>query len=156
MAKRPQVPGKTLVRDARAAMAACAGWSSRLAARRITNFLEERMAGSGLRLAQFGLLGQIAAAADDTLGALAERTGLDQSTLSRNLRALELAGLVEIAIAEDDQRRRAVWLTEEGARRLEAALPVWRAAHAALAKRLDPRLVARLGAASEKLLDNTR
>jgi DNA-binding MarR family transcriptional regulator len=133
-------------------MAACAGWSSRLAARRITNFLEAHMQGGGLSLAQFGLMAQVAAVPDDTLGALAERTGLDQSTLSRNLHGLELAGLVEIAIAEGDQRRRAVWLTEEGARRLEAALPVWRDAHKALAERLDPRLALRLGAASEKLV----
>jgi DNA-binding MarR family transcriptional regulator len=152
MTKRPQGPSKTLVRDAQAAMALCAGWASRLAARRITNFLAQRMQGSGLTLSQFSLMGQIAAAPDDTLGALAERTGLDQSTLSRNLRGLETAGLVEIAIAEDDQRRRAVWLTEEGARRLEAALPVWRQAHAALAERLDPRLALRLGAASEELV----
>jgi DNA-binding MarR family transcriptional regulator len=151
MGKRPQVAQKTLVRDAQAAIAACAGWASRLAARRITNFLEERMRGSDLSLAQFGLIAQIAAAPDDTFGALALRTGLDQSTLSRNLRGLEAAGLVEIAIAENDQRRRAVWLTEAGARRLEAAIPVWRDAHAALAKRLDPHLALRLGAASERL-----
>lgn len=152
MANRPQAPPKTLVRDAQAAISACAGWASRLAARRITNFLEQRMQGSGLSLAQFGLLGQIAAAPDDTLGALAARTGLDQSTLSRNLRGLEAAGYVEIAIAEDDQRRRAVWLTEEGAHRLEAALPLWRDAHAALAERFDPRLALVLGAASEELV----
>jgi DNA-binding MarR family transcriptional regulator len=167
MSKRPQVfgakvpgdkvpkdkaPAKTLVRDAQAAIAACAGWSSRLAARRITNFLEERIQDSGLRLAQFGLMAQIAAAPDDTLGALAERTGLDQSTLSRNLRGLEATGLVEIAVAADDQRRRAVWLTEEGARRLEAAIPVWREAHEALSERLDPELARRLGAATERLV----
>ena len=123
MMKRPQAPRKTLVSDAQAAMAACAGWASRLAARRITNFLEERMLGSGLTISQFGLMAQIAAAPDDTLGAMAERTGLDQSTLSRNLRGLETAGLVEIAITGEDQRRRVVWLTEEGARRLEAGTP---------------------------------
>ena len=110
------------------------------------------MQGGGLSLAQFGLLAQIAAAPDDTLGALAERTGLDQSTLSRNLRGLVTAGLVEIAVAEEDQRRRAVWLTEQGARRLQAAIPAWQAAHAALAERLDPRLALRLGAASERLV----
>ena len=153
MTKRPQVPPKTLVRDAQAAVAACAGWASRRAARRITNFLEQHMQGSGLTLAQFGLMAQIAAAPDDTLGALAERTGLDQSTLSRNLRGLEAAGLVEIAIAGDDQRRRAVWLTEEGARQLETALPVWQAAHAALAQRVDPRLALRLSAATEALAE---
>ena len=110
------------------------------------------MQGSGLSLTQFGLMAQIAAAPDDTLGALAERTGLDQSTLSRNLRGLEAAGLVEIAIAGEDQRRRAVWLTEKGARSLEKAIPVWRDAHGALAERLDPRLALRLGAASERLV----
>ena len=152
MARRPQAPPKTLVNDARAAIASCAGWSSRLAARRITNFLEQRMQNSGLSLAQFGLMAQIAAAPDDTLGALAERTGLDQSTLSRNLRGLEAAGLVEIAVAEEDQRRRAVWLTEEGAQRLQAAIPVWRDAHRALEERLDARLALRLGTASERLI----
>src|SRR5580658_2120820 len=136
MTKRPQAPEKTLVRDAPALVGACAGWASRLAARRITNFLEQHMQGCSLSLAQFGLMAQIAAAPDDTLGALAERTGLDQSTLSRNLNGLEVAGLVEIAIAADDQRRRAVWLTEEGARQLEDALPVMEAAQAALAERL--------------------
>ena len=152
MAKQPQLPKKTLVRDAQAAVAACAGWASRLAARRITNFLDEHMQGSGLSLAQFGLMAQIAAAPDDTLGALAERTGLDQSTLSRNLRGLEAAGLVEIAVNGEDQRRRAVWLTEKGARSLETAIPVWQDAHAALNERLDPRLALRLGAVSERLL----
>jgi DNA-binding MarR family transcriptional regulator len=152
MTKQPQVPKKTLVRDAQAAVAACAGWASRLAARRITNFLEEHMQGSGLSLTQFGLMAQIAAAPDDTLGALAERTGLDQSTLSRNLRGLEASGLVEIAVTGDDQRRRAVWLTEKGARSLETAIPVWQDAHAALSERLDPRLALRLGAVSERLL----
>jgi len=110
------------------------------------------MQGSGLSLAQFGLMAQIAAAPDDTLGALAERTGLEQSTLSRNLRGLEAARLVEITVTGEDQRRRAVWLTEEGARRLEAAIPVWRDAHEALAERFDPRLALRLGAATEQLV----
>jgi len=89
--------------------------------RRITRFLDQRVEGIGFSAAQLGLLAQIAVAADDTLGALALRTGLDQSTLSRNLRTLENNGLIEIATVENDLRRRAVWLTESGARRLEAA-----------------------------------
>ena len=142
---------KTLVRDARAALSVCAGWNARLAARRITRFLDERMARGGLGIAQFALMAQIAAARDDRLSAFADRIGLDQSTLSRNLRALERAGLVEIAGAGNDLRRRVVWLTERGARRLEQALPVWRDAHKALAALLDPKLARRLAAASEKL-----
>jgi DNA-binding MarR family transcriptional regulator len=151
MPKRTQSPKKTLVADAREAAAVCAGWNSRLAARRITQFLDQRMEASGLSIAQFGLMAQVAAAKDDTLGALAERTGLDQSTLSRNLRGLEKAGLVEITIVESDLRRRAVWLTEQGARCLEAAIPVWRQAHAALVGVLDYRLAQRLAEAAQKL-----
>jgi DNA-binding MarR family transcriptional regulator len=146
-------PRKTLRADARAALESCAGWHARLAARRITQFLEREMSGCGLGLAQFGLLAQIAGASDDTLRALAERTGLDQSTLSRNLRTLEGEGLVEIAIVETDLRRRAVWLTEAGARRLETAMPVWRKAHAKLARRLSPALARQLAGEAAALGD---
>ena len=143
---------KTLRHDALQALKVCAGWNARLAARRITQFLGNRMTSSGLTIAQFGLMAQIATAADDTLGALAERLGLDQSSLSRNLHALERDGLVEIAIVERDQRKRAVWLTENGARRLEGAMPVWRSAHAALAKLVEPELARQLAVASEALV----
>ena len=142
---------KTLVADARAAVDACAGWNARLAARRITSFLNRRMQDSGLSLAQFGLVAQIAAARDDTLSDLAQRTGLDQSTLSRNLQVLEASGLVEIAAGDRDARRRAVRLTEKGARSLEAGLADWKRAHGELAKRLDPEVARRLAIAAEAL-----
>jgi DNA-binding MarR family transcriptional regulator len=142
---------ETLVADARAAVEACAGWNARLAARRITSFLNRRMHDSGLSLAQFGLMAQIAAARDDALSELAQRTGLDQSTLSRNLQVLEGAGLIEIAAGDTDARRRAVWLTEKGVQSLEAGLANWRRAHGELAKRLDPEAAKRLALAAEAL-----
>jgi DNA-binding MarR family transcriptional regulator len=156
MAKPTQSP-KTLRRDARALVEACAGWNSRLAARRITQFLDRAMAGPGttgrgLSVAQLGLMAQIAVIADDTLGGLAQRTGLDQSTLSRNLRMLEREGLIEIAVVESDLRRRAVWLTEAGARRLEAAIPAWRKAQALLGKQLSAKLARRLADETEALI----
>jgi DNA-binding MarR family transcriptional regulator len=150
--KPPRQPQKTLRTDARALVEACAGWNSRLAARRITKFLDREMAGLGVSVAQVGLMAQIAVISDDTLGALAQRTGLDQSTLSRNLRTLEGEGLIEIAVVETDLRRRAVWLTETGARRLEAAIPVWRKAHTKLAKLLSPDLARRLADEAEVLI----
>lgn len=144
-------PRKTLRTDARALIEACAGWNSRLAARRISMFLDREIARLGLTVAQVGLLAQIAVISDDTLGALAGRTGLEQSTLSRNLRTLEGEGLIEIAAVETDLRRRAVWLTETGARRLEAAIPIWRRAHAKLAKLVSPDLARRLADQAEAL-----
>ena len=151
MLKPAQPIPKTLVADIRAAVDGCAGWNARLAARRITAFLNRRMHGSGLSLAQFGLMAQIASAHDDTLGALAQRTGLDQSTLSRNLQVLESSGLIEIAAGDRDARRRAVWLTEKGARSLEAGLADWRRAHGELAERIDPEAARRLAVAAEAL-----
>ena len=147
----PTQPRKTLRADARHLVAACAGWNSRLAARRITQFLDRELADTGLSAAQIGLMAQIAVAEDDTLGALARRSGLEQSTLSRNLRTLESEGLIEIAMVETDLRRRAVWLTEAGARQLEAAIPAWRKAQAKLARQLSPALARRLAAAAEAL-----
>ena len=143
MSKRTQ-PIKSLRSDARKALESCAGWNLRQITRRVTQFLEDEMEGTGVSLSQFGLMAEIAATEDDTVGGLAERMGLDQSTLSRTLRTLEAEGLVEIAVVEADQRKRMVWLTEKGARRLEAALSSWRRAHARLAERLSADLVGRL------------
>lgn len=159
-AKRTQgpaarLPARTLVTEARQAAATCPGLQIRLAARRISAFLDARLAGHGLSIAQFGLMTQIAAAGDDTLGALADRAGLDQSTLSRNLRALEAAGLVEIAAVEADLRRRAAWLTEAGARRLEAAMPAWRRAREALVESINPKAVEAIATASAALGPST-
>ena len=140
----PKQPPKRLRTDAIAMIQGCVGLGSRLVARRLTHMLEAEIAGCGLTLAQLGLMAHIAAAADDTIGAIAARTGLDQSTLSRNLRGLEAEGLVEITIVESDLRRRAVWLTETGARRLEAAIPVWRKANEKISRRISRSLVFQL------------
>jgi len=151
--KKPNQALKTLRGDARALVESCPGALSRLAARRITQFLDQELAPTGMSAAQLALMAQIAAAEDDTLGALARRSGLEQSTLSRNLRTLETAGLIEIASVEGDLRRRAVWLTETGARRLEAAIPRWRKAQARLAQWIPQTLTLRLAEASRGLQD---
>jgi DNA-binding MarR family transcriptional regulator len=142
---------KSLRTDASTVVKLCAGLNSRFAARRITQFLDRELMDSGLSVAQFGLMAQIGSATDDTLSALARRTGLDQSTLSRNLRTLEADGLVEIVMVESDLRRRMVWLTETGAKRLERAIPIWRRAHAKLSRSLAPELAQRLALEADSL-----
>jgi DNA-binding MarR family transcriptional regulator len=137
---KPKQASRTLRPDAARALAADLGWHSRLAGRLVTAELDRGLTASGLSSAQFGLLCLIASAPDDTLGALAQRAGLNQSTMSRNVDMLAGAGLVEIAMVEKDRRRRAVWLTEAGAMRLQDALPLWRASHRALAAKLGPKL----------------
>jgi len=143
--------GRTLVSDAAQMVATCPAIALRGAARRIGGFMDRALAPAGLSLAQAALMAHVAAASDDTIGALVRCTGLDQSTLSRNLRALERAGLVEIAMVEADLRRRAVWLTETGARRLERAMPLWRQASATLGGLLGPRVMPSLVIAAQAL-----
>lgn len=113
--------------------------------------MHDHLASSGLTLAQFHLLAHIASASDDSIAGLALQAGLDPSTLSRNLQVLARAGWIEITIAEADLRRRAVWLTETGARRLEVAVAVWRKAHDILAAAVDQSDVERIFAQSSRL-----
>jgi DNA-binding MarR family transcriptional regulator len=81
------------------------------------------------------------------LGALSVATGLDRSTLGRNLRLLELAGLVALSPG-DDQRDRMVSLTPEGEATLRAATKGW--------LRLQDRVSGALGEDAARLLDVTR
>lgn len=145
MSLKPQEP-PTLHRDARRVVEEDAAWQVRLLARRIAAATDRGLAGSGLSSSQFTLLCLIAASPDDTIGGLAARAGLDQSTLSRNVEALQRRGWVEAVTAEADRRRRAVWLTEAGARHLARAMPAWQAAQDALAQRLGPDAAAALRA----------
>ena len=103
----------------------CVGRAARSFARKVTQVYEAKLAPQGLTTSQFVLMNMIAGAKDDTLSALSAEAGLDPSTMTRNLQGLEKLGLVEIATVEKDQRKRAVWLTELGARKLLAAIPAW-------------------------------
>jgi preprotein translocase subunit SecA len=53
---------------------------------------------------------------------------------------------------DTDLRRRSVWLTEVGTRRLEVALPIWGQAHASLADLMKPHPVSDRATAAETLL----
>lgn len=150
--RRPTSP-LTLRNDAARALAGDAGWHARLAARQVSAALDRGLVDAGLSSAQFGLLCLVASAPDDTLGGLAQRAGLDQSTMSRNIDQLARAGWVEVAAVAQDRRRRVVWLTEQGARRLQAALPLWRGAHRTLARRLGPALAGHFARASATLTE---
>jgi DNA-binding MarR family transcriptional regulator len=127
---------RSLTTKARAVVETCTARSVRNVARRVIQLYDEHLEPHGFSLPQFSLLMLIAGARDDTLAAIAEAAGLDPSTLTRNLQGLEKLGLVEIAAVEADQRKRSVWLTETGARRVEAAIPAWEAAQAAVEEKL--------------------
>jgi DNA-binding MarR family transcriptional regulator len=102
----------------------------RRATRRATQIYDRHLEPVGLRVTQFGLLAQLYAADGLAMGALAERMGMDSSTLTRNLKPLETRGLVRVAADSGDRRVRAVRLTQEGRDAFRRAAPKWREAQA--------------------------
>lgn len=96
----------------------------RRAALALTALYDEALAPHGLKVTQFSLLHAVRRHGTPNLTELAEATGLDRSTLGRNLRVLEGLGLVSLSAGED-QRDRVVALTEGGRARLRAAAAAW-------------------------------
>lgn len=120
----------------------------RRAAHAATRLYDEALAESGLTVTQFSLLRTISRLEQPHISALAEATGLERSTLGRNLLPLEKAGLVEF-VRGGDARTRLVRLSRKGARTLDRAMAPWQAAQ----DRLESTLGAEKLALLEALLD---
>ena len=95
--------------------------------RRITQHYDARLAPAGLRVTQFSLLATLCHGGPARLSALAESMEMDRTTLTRNLKPLAEAGLVELAAGEDG-RERVVAATTRGRRAWLAARAEWRRA----------------------------
>ena len=103
---------------------ACLCSNARRAALALTALYDEALAPHGLKVTQFSVLHAVKRRSSPNLSALAEATGLDRSTLGRNLRVLE--GLGQVALSPgDDQRDRLVALTPAGEATLRAATKAW-------------------------------
>jgi DNA-binding MarR family transcriptional regulator len=105
----------------------------RRATRQITQLYDRILAGADLTANQFGLLAHLLKAdiSDEggiSIGHLAERAGVDPTTLNRNLKPLEEKGLLRDAPGGSDARVRKVTITPRGKLVLQKALPLWRQA----------------------------
>lgn len=123
----------------------------RLASKRLLARYEAHLAGSGVSMAQFGLLAAIAEEPELAMSRLARMRELSPSTLTRTLRPMEDAGWVETFADDDNKRVRRVRLTREGRARLKAAYAGWKQAQAEAAAVVSPRDVERVLRATEKL-----
>ena len=118
-------------------VAQCACLALRRTARQVTQIYDRHLGAAGLTVNQFGLLAHLygakAAGREGlSIGALAERIGMDPTTLNRGLKPLQELGLVAAATNAADRRVRALSITRKGRTRLEQAVPHWRAARAEL------------------------
>ena len=92
---------------------------------------------SGLRITQFTLLVACSLGGQVTVSELAERLGMDRTTLTRNLKPLERDGLLEIFTDKTDARIRLVQITEEGEATIARAYPLWQRAQEEVTQRFD-------------------
>lgn len=112
-------------------------------ARRAAVIYDRQLEPAGLTISQFGLMAQIhglarARAAKPSLGTVAERFGMDPTTLNRSIKPLIKAGWVAIATDPQDRRARILAVTAIGRAKLSEAQPFWRAAEAEVEQALGP------------------
>jgi DNA-binding MarR family transcriptional regulator len=128
MLKKPQV-------TIQEAATICICQKARIAARAVTRVYDEALRSTGLRSTQFTVLVAASVAGGIPLGKLAGILGLERTTLSRNLAALEKGGLIRISNV--DGRTRKVVISHLGAEHLEKALPLWDAAQQKLREKFE-------------------
>ncbi len=114
--------------EARAKKQACLCSKLRRAARLVTQYYDEQVRLSGLAMAQFGLLGSLAAMRETTQAQLAEAMNLDSTTLTRTLAPLIARGWVEKAQLGKDRRERLLRITPLGLQQLRQAGTHWETA----------------------------
>jgi len=113
----------------------CLGSSARLAARSMMRVYALHMGDLDLNFPQFGLLVALAQLPGRNVREIADRVGLDASTLTRSIALLERRG----AVTGDGGRGRAgklLRLTPAGEALLQQALKAWGAAQAELVAEL--------------------
>jgi DNA-binding MarR family transcriptional regulator len=115
--------------------AACLCNALRQATRAVSRLYDEELRGAGLRTTQYSLLACLRYTGEIRQRDFGERTSLDETTLTRNLRPLIDAGWIAIRPGQD-RRERLVRLTDAGAAKLKEAHPAWERAQERLRTRL--------------------
>ncbi len=113
----------------------CACFNLRKATRAVTQYYDEVLEPSGLRITQFSLLAVIRLLGTTSITQLADAAVMDRTTLARNLELLARERLVRIRPGSDG-RVREVSLTRAARVKLDAAFPLWERAQAQMAERL--------------------
>ena len=117
---------------ARVMAADCLCFRARRVSRALTRMYDDALRPLGIQATQLTLLNAVAMCGGEgaTMALLANVLAMDGTTLSRNLRPLEKAGLIRIERLPADRRVRLALLTPAGERLVAEALPLWRDAHA--------------------------
>jgi DNA-binding MarR family transcriptional regulator len=120
--------GAKMVQPRASATRECYATALRKASRRLTALYDDTLAPSGLRSTQYAILGELIDGEPVTISELARALVLDRSGLGHSLRPLQRDGLVRLDKDAIDRRSVNVTITEEGRRRFEQVLVLWRSA----------------------------
>ena len=107
----------------------CVCATLRKATRALTLLYDEHLRPGGLRVTQYSLLKNVLAREPVSVNELSETTVIDRTTLTRNLRVLQQAGLIRIQEGED-RRSRELTVTPRGREAVAKATPCWERAQA--------------------------
>ena len=130
----------------------CTCFRVRGAARRVTRIHGRHLAPTGLKISQFSLLGFVTVEGPVSIGRLSDLLATDRTTLTRSLRPLLSAELVERA-PSGDRRRHELVATAAGRALFKRALPLWAAAEQEVRDAMGPRLTADLHGALARSME---
>jgi DNA-binding MarR family transcriptional regulator len=102
----------------------CACAQVRRLARKLSSLYDTLLSPEGLTITQYSLLANIELAGQLSHTVLAEKVGMERTTLTRNLRPLTRVKWVAAATGED-RRQHLLQLTAAGRRKLVRSLPLW-------------------------------
>jgi len=115
----------------------CVGLHLRKASRAVTQFFDEALRTSELRITQFPVLIKLSIDGSATITQLAQDLSMDRTSLTRLLKPLETRRLITTSPG-NDRRTRELRLTTRGQEMLAAAIPTWQKAQDHVVTRLGP------------------
>jgi DNA-binding MarR family transcriptional regulator len=103
----------------------CYCYNLRKAARAISRRYDKALQPFDINNGQFSTLGAISALQPVNMQDLADRLGLDRTTLNASLKPMERKKLITVLLNESDKRNRQITITGEGMSILKMAIPKW-------------------------------
>jgi DNA-binding MarR family transcriptional regulator len=117
----------------------CACAEVRRIARKLTSLYDTALAPAEITITQYSLLANIGRAGQLSHTGLADKLGMDRTTLTRNLRPLIKAQWVAVTSGED-RRQHLLQLTAAGKKKVDRSLPLW--------EKIQRRFIAEIGTQS--------
>jgi len=123
--------------------AICCCFNLRKVTRAVTQSFDRHLEPAGIRATQFTLLLTLTSSQGKTLTEMAQGLVMDRTTLTRNLKPLEKAGLI-MTVPLPDKRTKGYVLSDQGRITIEKGVSLWKAAQDHIVHQLGDERYARL------------